>query len=182
MSARGARYIAQQEGKKFYLSDTPCKRGHLSLRLTSTGLCLECRKINEKAIYHANPEKTKAKVKAKYERNKEKIKAMRKEWYQQNIDKERSKAILKSREWRKTNPEHRNALKAKYKADKTQRTPRWVCLEDIVKFYKECPKGYHVDHILPLRGKLVSGLHVIENLQYLPAVENMRKNNKFMPV
>jgi len=181
MSARGPRYEAQQKGEKKYMSKSPCKRGHIGLRITATGSCIDCIKINESARYYANPEKTKQKVKDKYYANSEKIKSKRKESYLKNIDLERSVAILKSREWRKNNPAHRNALKAKYLADRNKRTPSWANLKKIVEFYKKCPQGYHVDHVLPLRGKTVSGLHVLKNLQYLPAIENMRKNNVYMP-
>jgi hypothetical protein len=38
---------------------------------------------------------------------------------------------------------------------------------------------WHVDHIVPIQGKLVSGLHVIENLQVIPGIENIKKKNKF---
>lgn len=59
------------------------------------------------------------------------------------------------------------------------RTPSWACLDTIEKFYINCPKGYHVDHVIPLQGKLVSGLHIESNLQYLPAKDNLAKGNKF---
>lgn len=69
---------------------------------------------------------------------------------------------------------------SEYKANKIQRTVSWSELEDIRAFYNKCPNGYHVDHIVPLNGELVSGLHVLNNLQYLPAAENCSKNNKYI--
>src|SRR6266498_4635097 len=61
-----------------------------------------------------------------------------------------------------------------------QQTPKWADRKAIVAFYQNCPPGYHVDHIVPLRGKLVSGLHMVENMQYLLKIENLRKGNKLM--
>jgi hypothetical protein len=57
--------------------------------------------------------------------------------------------------------------------------PIWANLKKIMEIYVNRPEGYHVDHIIPLRGKTVSGLHVESNLQYLPALENMKKHNTF---
>lgn len=68
----------------------------------------------------------------------------------------------------------------KHKRYIEERTPIWSDLELIDAFYKACPIGYHVDHIIPLRGRLVSGLHVLSNLQYLTAEDNLIKNNKYI--
>ena len=57
--------------------------------------------------------------------------------------------------------------------------PKWADMDKIREIYVNRPDGYHVDHIIPLRGKFVSGLHVENNLQYLPAKENMRKHNSY---
>lgn len=68
---------------------------------------------------------------------------------------------------------------AKYRAAKLRASPEWANQKLIYKIYDNRPEGYHVDHIVPLQGKLVCGLHVESNLQYLHASENLSKGNKF---
>lgn len=57
-------------------------------------------------------------------------------------------------------------------------TPKWVDKKMLDMIYRCCPKGLQVDHIEPLRGVNVCGLHVPWNLQYLSPRENARKGNK----
>jgi hypothetical protein len=73
----------------------------------------------------------------------------------------------------------KNSLQAKRRASKLQRTVPWADLKAIKEFYANCPKGYAVDHIIPLQGTTVSGLHVLNNLQYLTPTQNSRKGNKY---
>ena len=54
-----------------------------------------------------------------------------------------------------------------------------IKIYEIQEFYRNCPEGYHVDHEIPLMGSNVCGLHVLDNLQYLTAEENMKKGNSF---
>jgi len=61
-----------------------------------------------------------------------------------------------------------------------QRTPTWANREAIDAIYAEAQRmNMTVDHIVPLRGKTVSGLHVESNLQLLTREENARKSNRF---
>ena len=91
--------------------------------------------------------------------------------------------------WSKNNKAKRNAITAKRHASKLQRTLIWLTKEhykQIADFYKKAKEldaltgiKHHVDHIVPLQGENVSGLHVPWNLQILTAAENCSKNNSF---
>jgi len=92
--------------------------------------------------------------------------------------------------WQRKNREHLRAYQREYYSGKyaarnaknsKRLKERYVYndMDEIQKFYRKCPKGFHVDHIIPLNGKNISGLHTIGNLQYLLATENQHKYNKY---
>lgn len=81
--------------------------------------------------------------------------------------------------YRKNNREKIAAQSAKRHCAKLQRIPKWADLNAIKQFYINRPKGMTVDHIVPLQGKLVSGLHVLNNLQYLTLSENSKKGRSY---
>lgn len=63
-------------------------------------------------------------------------------------------------------------------------TPPWLNEEQIAEMkviHETCPEGYHVDHVVPLKSKLVCGLNVPWNLQHLTEADNYRKSNKYWP-
>ena len=91
--------------------------------------------------------------------------------------------------WQKENPDR---VKARHKHRQEyikQRTPVWLTKEEKAQIQTEydlakwCTKvmqeKYTVDHIVPLKGKTVSGLHVPWNLQVIPAKANFEKHAKF---
>lgn len=100
---------------------------------------------------------------------------------------------LDKEKWRKTRKRkaaYYAVQAAKRNAAKKQRTPGWLTeldYEHIQLFYeaaalltKETGIKFQVDHIIPLQGKEISGLHVPKNLQILSAAENLEKRNKFV--
>lgn len=74
---------------------------------------------------------------------------------------------------------YRFALK---RAKKKGAVPKWADRNKLFEIYLKCPKKHQVDHIIPLNGELVSGLHVPDNLQYIRIKENGEKANKFTPL
>ena len=107
--------------------------------------------------------------------------ADRKEYRTNNPDK--VAADLKA--WSEANPDKVNAFSAKRRAAKLNRTPAWANQKAIADFYLDAQVRtldgveHHVDHIIPLQGKLVSGLHCEANLQVITAQENLAKSNSF---
>jgi hypothetical protein len=67
------------------------------------------------------------------------------------------------------------------RAEKLNRLPRWADEQKIEEIIKNCPYDLEIEHEFPLQGQLISGLHVHNNLSYLPAKENASKHNNFTP-
>lgn len=122
--------------------------------------CKDCLKI-----YSAKRRKIKA----------AEIKAYLKIWYLEN--KERHLKLAK--QWKKNNPHVIRWQSACTSKRIRKNTPKWVDRKTLREFYYNCPKDLQVDHVVPLNGKIVSGLHVLWNLQYLSLTENRRKGNRF---
>lgn len=132
-------------------------------------------------------------------RNKDKIALQRRDRYLKRYDIERAqqaeyarnnRELLNkhSRNYKKNNKGKINAATRKRQAAKLKAIPSWLTdkhLDDITMIYKACAKitertgkAHHVDHIIPLQGVDVCGLHVPWNLAILPASMNLAKHNK----
>ena len=83
---------------------------------------------------------------------------------------------------READPDRHRAYLAHRRAKLQKATPVWADKKAISEIYKEAKRrGLTVDHVIPVMGKLVSGLHVANNLQLIPLTENIRKHNKYEP-
>lgn len=133
-------------------------------------------RLEKKSHRLAHKEQIKEYNKSYYSKNKEYLTEINRDW------KNKNKELVKeyNKEYTEKNRSKINAKNSKYRASKLQATPVWSDMKAIEKFYMDCPEGYEVDHIIPLKGKNVSGLHVLNNLQYLTKSENCRKRNKVM--
>lgn len=148
--------------------------------------------IERRVKYAANHEHELA-VKRKWrEENQDKLKQYNKRYLDKNP--ERLESIKKwrkdnpeigaqkSKQWFKNNPHMNAAYASKRRAAEKRQTPSWADWDEITKIFrardnvaKATNAEYHVDHIVPLRSKIVSGLHIHQNLQILPGDENVKK-------
>lgn len=100
-----------------------------------------------------------------------------KDYYYEMAKNNPNRKINKRKEYEKNKKDYLARAKSR-KKHILGATPKWADLEKIKEIYRNCPDGYHVDHIIPLRGKKVCGLHVHWNLKILTAKENLQKGNK----
>lgn len=150
---------------------------HKIYELLGLKYCSSCNSIKDLKDFYLTNHYCKACHKIYYTENKEEI--LRKE-----SQRCKNPGILHrkreySKEYAKNNKEKFRAKSANRRASIINRTPIWADLDKINSIYLNCPEGYEVDHIIPLNGRLVSGLHVPENLQYLTSEENRQKSNKY---
>lgn len=162
---------AKSLGLKTYNTGKPCVKGHFSERSVFNAKCLACVSEQNKARYTVNRESEICRSRKNYHLDPEKYRSLARDWYKKNS--------AKVAEYRRKNSKYYASKCAERRSLQLKRTPKWSEVEEIREFYLNCPKGYHVDHIIPLKGANVSGLHVIGNLQYLTKEENLRKSNYY---
>lgn len=104
------------------------------------------------------------------------------ERHPENVARYNAKAGAK---WTQNNRGRRNAITAARRASLRQRMPAWADRSAILVFYETAARltretgiPHEVDHIIPLRGSAVSGLHVAENLQIITRRANRSKGTK----
>lgn len=170
-----------------------------------SGACVECAKETLRNNREANKERTQAQyrkdrlkmmakpemARKKRERdvqyrkaNKESCRATILAWSAKNPE----KVKVYAKKTKSNNKGRVNAYTVKRRLAKINRTPAWLTANDhwmIEQAYdlaslrtKMLGFSWHVDHVLPLQGKTVSGFHTPLNLQVIPAVDNVRKGNR----
>lgn len=150
-------------------------------------MCKPCLRAYRKRSWDADPKRYRGYGKKYKAANKEVIAERGRKYVEENRDVR--KATMQA--YRKKTPEKQAEYLRRRQAAKMQRTPSWLT-EDDIWMMREAYKlarlrtklfgfSWHVDHVLPLQGKVVSGLHVPSNLQVIPWLDNVRKHNKVNP-
>lgn len=160
-----------------------------------TKVCYECKVPKDLAKYHidrSRPDEHKAiciecasvKNKKYHTDNRSKIKSRKSTYYSENIDSLRDKG----KRYSKANKAIIAAKSSRRAACKLTAIPVWANQEVIKIIYKEARARseveaikYQVDHIVPLKSKIVCGLHCEHNLQVIPAKDNLTKSNCYWP-
>jgi hypothetical protein len=193
---------AKAAGATRYFTGKPCKHGHLAERFVANSYCIKCAEIDrakpgaaeyQKAYRAQNAEAMAEYYRRRHAENRDSILAARREHAKKNAEHHR----LKSHAYYHANKDEVNArVRARRpafrardnaqsrtkKARKINATPAWADMTAIKRIYAQAAElGFHVDHIIPLRSKLVCGLHIETNLRPLPPVDNMKKHNSFNP-
>jgi len=189
------RYIAIDRNILHYFTGKECINKHIDVRYKS-GACQKCAILKATKRRKDKPERTRAATNRYAAKNINKSRQRKKLWYSRNLNKATEtarqwhadnpeKVKEKRKKWEKENPGKVGLRRAKRRAALLNRTPEWIDHELIFLMYKACAllqefmeKEYHVDHVLPLQGQIVSGLHVHTNLQILTKTENLSKGNR----
>lgn len=182
---------AKATGAKYYFTGEPCKHGHVAPRKTK-GACVECLKLEweksnqTRAEYFRSYNKSEAGQKAKkeyYDRNKAAV-----------IERAQTRPLEAKNAYKKkhkdSNLDYYRALVSARRRRFRLATPKWLTAEQkmeirlkyrlAIELTRRTGVRYAVDHIIPLQGESVSGLHVPWNLDVIPQEENLKKSNKLL--
>jgi len=125
----------------------------------------------------------KATAKAYYDQNREARLAKARDWYARN----RARVAARRADWNRANSHLCAASTRKRDAQKLRAMPAWANEKKIAEIYAEAVGQsrltgipHHVDHIVPLQGKTVCGLHWEGNLRVVTAAENLSKHNRLV--
>lgn len=159
----------------YYFTGKLCKNNHIDKRIALSRICYTCSLLIKKAQDLKHKERN-----VKYrEQTRESKREYCKNWYSKNKDRIRLRQPIQDKTYYSKFKGRLKAKSMKYHSNKLKAIPKWANLESIKTFYANCPDGCQVDHIIPLQGKKVCGLHVENNLQYLTKSENCSKGNRY---
>ena len=182
---------AKATGATHYFTGEPCKHGHIAPRKTK-GACVECLKAEwekgnqTRAEYFRQYNQSEAGQKAKreyYERNREAVVA------RAQARSDAAKNAYKQK-YKEANPDMYKEMVSLRRRRFRQATPKWLTAEQrmeirlkyrlAIELSRATGIRHAVDHIVPLQGEEVCGLHVSWNLQVIPQAENLKKSNKLV--